>query len=359
MALRDLASVPYLPFLSLRPAEMRALQELPDRTKDHLLPLVHLRPWTTALQLQSALDRLNEAYGPRPTVIAVGAAEGSGSKPVHVDLARLRHKGSGYANWCDFIAKPGHEHFIPAVQLEAFDEVDQQVTCFYELGRGIVVVVPKAAYAALGAIATKIGLLTNGGVDTCFVLDEEYVANDPLERAVFVVNHCRNIRQSCPVASIAISGSSFPDNFKSVTAKLILERLLFDEVASKIGTWGMIYSDRGSARYERQKGGGGQPAPRIDYPLPYDWRFYRSDLDGFDGYAEQARMLLRAQPSVFDPALRIWGTLMIERTAGGDSSAIKTPARSTAVRINIHLQRQTFINDPASLYDTEDDWKGG
>lgn len=121
----------------------------------------------------------------------------------------------------------------------------------------------------------------------------------------------------------------------------------------------MIYSDRGSARYERQKGGGGQPAPRIDYPLPYDWRFYRSDLDGFDGYAEQARMLLRAQPSVFDPALRIWGTLMIERTAGGDSSAIKTPARSTAVRINIHLQRQTFINDPASLYDTEDDWKGG
>ena len=72
----------------------------------------------------------------------------------------------------------------------------------------------------------------------------------------------------------------------------------------------------------------------------------------------QAEKLLDNEPPIFDALLRVWGTQMIERTANGDPTAIKTPARSTAVRINLHLQRQTFFNDPIGLYDTEDDWDG-
>ena len=60
----------------------------------------------------------------------------------------------------------------------------------------------------------------------------------------------------------------------------------------------------------------------------------------------------------WDENLWIWGTQMIGRTALGDQHAIISPARSTAVRINIHLHRQTFYDAPPDeLYDTEDDWE--
>jgi hypothetical protein len=99
------------------------------------------------------------------------------------------------------------------------------------------------------------------------------------------------------------------------------------------------------------------PSPRIDYPLPLDWRFYRSeDLMGFAGYRQQARILTRS--SIWNPALRVWGTQMIERTVAGDTSAISNPARSTAARINLHLQVQTFYDDPDAAEDTDEDWVG-
>lgn len=146
--------------------------------------------------------------------------------------------------------------------------------------------------------------------------------------------------------------------FTGIVRQDIFERLVFDQVAAQVGQGAMIYSDRGSVRVERQRGGGGQPAPRIDYPQAGRWNFFRTPREGFPGYRDMAERLQQEQPSIFDSSLRVWGTLMIERTASHDSSAIRTPARSTAVRINLHLQRQTFFNDPIGLYDTEDDWGG-
>lgn len=359
MPLRPLSSVPYLPFLSLRPSEMRALEELPNKTKDRLLPVVHLRPWTTAFMLQASLDRLQQAYGDRPTVIAIGPPEQAGAlRPVHSELARLRLSGGGYQNWCDFIADTGHEHFIPAVQLEDVDHLSGQLTFFHQLGRGLFVIVPRPAYVSLRPLAAAIGQLTDGGRDTCIILDEEVASRDSLERAAILVGHCRAVQENCPNAIISISGSSFPEQFTSIVRQDIFERLLFDQVAARIGQDRMIFSDRGSARVERQRGGGGQPAPRIDYPQAGRWSFFRSSQEGFAGYRDMALEVQRQQPPIFDASLRVWGTLMIERTANNDSSAIRTPARSTAVRINLHLQRQTFFNDPISLYDTEDDWAG-
>jgi hypothetical protein len=48
---------------------------------------------------------------------------------------------------------------------------------------------------------------------------------------------------------------------------------------------------------------------------------------------------------------------MIERTIAGDRSAISSPQKSTAARINLHLQVQAFFNDPGLAEETEDDWE--
>jgi hypothetical protein len=58
----------------------------------------------------------------------------------------------------------------------------------------------------------------------------------------------------------------------------------------------------------------------------------------------------------WDAGLRLWGTQMIERTSLGDPDAITSPARATATRINIHLHRQLFFDDPDGLYETDEDW---
>lgn len=356
MAMRPFSKVPYLPFLSLRPAEMLALEELPSATKDKMLPLIHLRPWTTAFALQSGLDRLTTAYGNRPTVIAVGAPETAANlRPVHRELAKLRDAEGGYRNWCRFIEDEGHEHFIPAVQIDDPSGIDSQVRTFYELGRGLVVIVPRPALGGLRALAKSVSRLTDSGRETCFVLDERRTSVDSLGRAVFMAAHCEEIREACPYAAISISGSSFPDNFKGVAGQEIYERVLFNQVVAKIGSKRMIYSDRGSARVERM-GGGGLPMPRIDYPQEQRWSFFRSQSEGMAGYRQMAKDAMKPENGVFDKQLRVWGTLMIERTAEGVEPSIKTPARSTAVRINLHLQRQTFFNDPVGLYETDDDW---
>lgn len=360
MALRPLATVSYLPLLSLRPAEMRALQELPNKTKDRMLPAIELRPWLGANLLEKGLERLSEAYGDRPTIVAINAAElVEKPRPVHAELAALRHSAGGYANWCEFIA--ARPNFIPAVQITDASQIGPQVGCFHALGRGLAIVVGSGALPGLQPLALTVGLMSAGGADTCFILDLGKGSKDPLQLAVLVVGYCNTIRQHCPYASIAIAASSFPDDFKSVTFQEIYERQLFRAVSQNF-VGGLIYSDRGSARYERQTGGGGMPKPRIDYPLDRYWLFYRTELDGFPGYQNRAQALIDARDPngqrYFDASLRVWGTLMIERTAAKDTSAIKTPARSTAVRINLHLQRQTFFGDPVGLRDTEDDWGG-
>lgn len=359
------SKVPYLPFLSLRPAEMAALEELPEKTKDRLLPVIHLRPWVSAYALQSGLDRLTAAYGTRPTVIAVGPPESASKlRPVHGELARLRDGEGGYRNWCEFIEDRGHEHFIPAVQLTDAAQIERQVRTFYELDRGLVVIVPRGALAGLRDLTRAVARQTEEGRHACFVIDEGRMDRDALSRAATLVGHCDTIRSICPQAHISISGSSFPDEFKGKKSQDIFERLLFDEVVAQVGTRRMIFSDHGSARVERQSGGGGLPAPRIDYPTDAVWSFFRTDDDkGIDGYQKVANALLKARvgdeetdPKLFDKKLRVWGTLMIERTAKKLEPTISTPARSTAVRINLHLQRQTFFGDAVGLYETEDDW---
>ena len=126
----------------------------------------------------------------------------------------------------------------------------------------------------------------------------------------------------------------------------------------------MIYSDRGSARADRITGGGGIPSPRIDYPLPNDWRFVREEFDDYaNPYEGEKEMLYtRAANTIMDqgywnPELHVWGTQMIELTGKGDEFGIRSAMKSTSVRINIHLHQQLYYDSPIELMDTDEDWE--
>ncbi|ABI62418.1 beta family protein [Granulibacter bethesdensis] len=351
--MRALDEVNYIPLLSLRPAEMQALEELPERDKDLLLPFFQLGPWTTAHHLSSALTRMEESYGDRPCFVTLAEPDqNGGDRPVHQQLAALRNPENGYDAWCKFIEN--QSNFIPAVQLHTPTQLNTQVSRLHSLGRGLIVSVEQAGFAGLTALAQIIGTLTDAGSGVVFLLDFGKIrdANAVEGRALDL---SQQVLQVAPQSFISISASSFPDSFGTCTGQEIYERVAFNNAASKAGTR-LIYSDRGSARAERQLGGGGPPIPRIDYPLRGEWKFFRSE-DGEDriaAYIEQAQDVIRS--SDWDADLRIWGTQMIERTALGDHSAIVSPKRSTAARINIHLHRQLFYGNPDAMYDTDDEW---
>jgi hypothetical protein len=355
VTLRSWTDVAYLPILGMRPAEMRALEELPGQTKDALLPLIPLRPWVGSHHLQSTLDRIEKSYGQRPVIVSVGERETAKDRPVFAELDRLREPDDGFANWCEFIE--AHPNYIPVAQL-GIDPVQEpgQISQLHALQRGLVLHLEQPTFGALGAISTIAGGLTRGGDGVCFIIDFGVATADHLQVAALALGYIQTLRAHSPHAHVSISASSFPNGFTNLLQQPIYERRLFNELAGRPGAERLIYSDRGSARAEQLSGGSGVIPSRIDYPLFDDWKFYRSEETGFNGYVEQARALIATGD--WNSDLRVWGTQMIERTARGDHSAIDTPAKSTAARINLHLQLQTFYGRSDEAEDTEEDWEG-
>lgn len=362
--MRDLKDVSYIPLLTVRPAEMQALEELPEHDKNLMMPFFHLGPWTTAHHLSSSLTRIEEAYGERPCFVTLADPEiNDGDRPVHRELAALRNPDNGYECWCKFIEN--QRGFVPTLQLsprppnenshqKARDEIREQADNLYSLDRGLLVSLERRGFQLAESLAKIIAPITNQGEKICFLFDFGRLTEANFVEGETVVYASKVLRE-LPNARIAMSASSFPETFGGTSEQEILERIAFNNILPKIGER-LIYSDRGSARAERQLGGGGAPLPRIDYPQRTLWEFFRSDepADRHDAYFEQARKAMRSEN--WDANLRVWGTQMIERTALEDHSAIVSPKRATAARINIHLHRQLFYNDLKGMYDTDDDW---
>jgi hypothetical protein len=287
----------------------------------------------------------------------MGEREPANERPVHAELQGLRDPARGFHEWCVFFER--NPNYIPAIQFSPeVDQEEAQIARLFGMARGLAVVVESQAFPAIAVIAQRIGQRSEGGRGVCIVLDFGVAGRDHLEVAARATGYIDTIRQFAPEAYVALSASSFPDNFVGRTEQQIYERRLFNALPAMPN---LIYSDRGSARVERQAGGGGLPAPRIDYPLVEDWKFFRCEdgTTGFAGYRGQAKVLMATEGNgIWNPKLRVWGTQMIERTAAGDTSAIGSPQKATAARINLHLQRQAFYDIPGDAEDTDEDWLG-
>jgi hypothetical protein len=354
--LRNLSDVSYLPLLAVRPAEMLALQSLPERDKNLLLPIFRLQPWVGARKLESALARIADAYGDRPYFVTLSDPDVVDKRrQVHDQLDELRDASGGFDAWCRFLEDPKRSNLIPSLQLTNVGEFDAQAQRLNALRRGLLVPLEIGGFPFIRAIASRTAALTDGGRDVLFLLDWGRQTRSLLLLEAEATGYVQSILEVAPNAMVALSASTFPESFTSLTRQSIYEREFFEAVSQRSDR--VIFSDRGSARAERTTGGGGVPAPRIDYALSRSWHFFRSDSsdDRPSAYQTQASHLMK-DTAIWDSNLRLWGTQMIERTALGDEGAITSAARSTAVRINIHLHRQLFFGDPAAGYDTDEEW---
>lgn len=350
----DFQTVPYIPILSVRPAEMNALLELPEKDKGALLPFILLRAWLGSHSIDNSLDKISEVYGDRPWVIDIDPyyQAKDKSRPVHDTLKDLKDATNGYEHWCDFVEKLPNA--IPCLQIDNIDELGAQIPKLIAFGRGIAVRIPMDMKPDIDAL---LGVLSPmQGHSPLIVLDYGQRNKDLLVGAAEAIAIVDKINQVMPNASIALSASTFPSSFVGVPNQEIFERQFFNMVRAASPDASLIYCDRGSARAKPLGGGGGVPAARIDYPLSNEWKFYRVDAPPPDGYPEAAKIVTK-DTAVWNKRLRLWGTNQILLAAKGDGDAIRSPVRSTAVRINIHLHTQLHYGEPPEEFvDTDDDW---
>ncbi len=348
----DFSEFSYVPIVEVRPSEMTAMEELAPAVKDLLLPHITLKPWLSAHHIEPVIAKVGAAVGHRPVIIDVTReplALGETRRPVHDAFDSLRDPTNGYLNFFKFIEE--HENFVPSLQLAARGELPRQIQRAAALERGIVVKLTEPGFGASVEIAERLRRIDQEKI--YFILDYQHKSRELLTRAAGAIGYVEGIRAVLPNCYISVSASTFPSAFGGLDRQTIFERQFHDAVVGQIGADRIIYSDRASVR-ERQSGGGGAPAPRIDNATQQEWTFFREDNDSIDRDVRYQQAATRAIRSESWVDLGIWGTTQIINTANG-AAAIVSPQRSTAARINIHVHQQAnFGALPAP--DTESDW---
>ena len=353
---------------------MNALEELPDKDRDIILPIMPLRGWVGSKKLKNSISRIEKAIGERlwvadidPTFIEDNIdyiLTGKYPREVFDEIKSLLDPANGYNNWCQYITNIPNA--IPSLQLQDLEQLEPQIIQFNSLGRGIVVKFTTTDINS-GRHLEVLNIVSKLNIDDIFVIfDYGQVSREVLTFAASIVFEVQNSQAILPDAIFSISCSSFPSSFskESYGENPIYERLLFNIVTNACSEIRMVYSDRGGARAEKISGGGGIPSPRIDYPLANDWRFIRKEFEDFESPGENEKEILYTEVATelmdseyWNPDLHVWGTQVIELTSKGDKFGINSATKATAVRLNIHLHQQLHYGTPRDLIDTDEDWE--
>ncbi|BCR27082.1 hypothetical protein KAM448_33550 [Aeromonas caviae] len=361
----------YLPILALSPAEMAAIEELPGKDRDCMLPLFLLKGWGASSKLSNSIERIKKSIEGRRWIADIDEGfidgkkdeDGNYPRPVFYEIEELLDADNNFQKWFEFVSS--HENITPTLRYnDSCNEecIKNQANNLYGLGRGLVVrvfmktikpdVFNKIVVALRESFCKEIlFLLDYGDIDRSTLVEVE-------ENTLLI----SKLQSFFPGAIFSISSSSFPNSFSgSYRGEIpIYERQFYNKIVKALPDASFVYSDRGGARAEKNKGGGGTPPPRIDYPLKNDWRFVRKELNEEAGeerktlYKEAALEVIKSD--YWEPSLALWGTQMIELTSKGDDYGITNPNRATAVRINIHLYLQLHYHDLIEGLDTDEEW---
>ena len=362
----------YVPILSISVAEMSALEQLPEKDKDLILPILPIKGWATSLHLENTIKKIEKTINKRRWIASIDTSflndnpqfllTGSYPRPVFYELLSLMDPKDGYLKWYEYIlALPSA---IPSLIWGDISQIPKQIDNLNSIGRGIVLIItsktdPYEAQSALSHVS-KLKLS-----NVLVVLELGQINSSTISQNVFISNRIKQFSIAAPAGHYAISASSFPTSFSGYnrSENTIYERMLFNKIKNNCPEINLIYSDRGSARSEKMNGGGGVPSPRIDYPLKDEWKFIREEFEDSSAPAEGEKEALYSKiaseiinSEYWDADLKLWGTQLIELTSKYDKYGINSPARATAARINIHLYLQLHYDVNIDDLDTDDDW---
>ena len=358
----------YLPMLGLKPAEMLAIEELPEKDKDIILPIFPLRKWANSKKFKNSIVRIEKSIGKRFWLADIDLESLNDNKDktdndAIKELLELNLPNNGYENWVSFISK--NDSIIPIALLGDVSQFETEIDNLCALNRPIAVrfrmsgefKINNDDFNSIFKVLMQkkfdyglIVILDYGDVSRVNLLDYKKLS--------ILINSINRILKN---SYISISGTSFPYSFSGtyIGEIPIYERQIFNKVQLDCPSVKLIYSDRASTRALKNSGGFITP-PRIDYPLKNDWRFIRKDAPAIRSdkqalYQEAAIDIMNSDYWAI-PTPALWGRQMIEKTSLDDPYGINSPIRATSVRINLHLYQQLHYFDDLSEIDTEEEW---
>lgn len=339
----------YVPLLYTRLAEIRALRELPEVSKNLLVPVFKLRPWLNAKSLSRALEVIEESVGNRLYGLDLDDFKFDPNpdpdKQARVDFAALFQPEGGFENYYDLVREGGNR--VPVFRsINSNDvQIDAQLDQVEEIGRGVFV---RFKVQEPGSFLNVAQAIADRGVDNpVFILDCGW-GRDILALAALASQFAQNLIEISENFEIVIAGSSFPDAFGGLGDRFeisAVERQLYAEVRRQVNFPALYYGDWGSTRPPTDP----VPmrnVPRIDIARPNNWVSWRSEDE--ETYVEVARRVVT--DSAWDGELGIWGEYMISATAEDADVRIKAPAMAAAVRVNLHLHQQANFENPDRLH---------
>jgi hypothetical protein len=335
--------------LHARLAEIRALRELPDSTKNLLFPVIKIRPWLNAKSLDKAFEAVEQAIGNRLYAVDLDSTKytppSDNQTPAQAAFSDLFNSASGYKTYYEKVSEGPNR--IPVFQgiTDLATDVDLQLSHVREMDRGLVIRSTPTSPGKMLEIAQKVSDLR---IDNCvFVIDCGW-GRDILSSASLCASLVQSIIDLRGDLEVVVGGSSFPIDFSDRGTRFqttLIERPLFQEVRRLVNGGDLVYGDWGSTRPPTDP----VPmrnVPRIDIATPVNWISWRSE-NGED-YSDIANRTV--QDSDWDGSLGIWGEYMIVSTANGAGDCIRSPAMAAAVRVNIHLHQQANFDNPTGLH---------
>ena len=209
----DLTTASYVPTLFLRPAEVRAVRELPDFAKDKLCPIFCLKPWQGAKKLSAAMDKIYEVFGDRPYFLDVDYFKKTTDpdREANISFNGIKNSANGHEDWINFfaeypqaypcvIAHHGIENAILS-QVEGFTKQEKffLVRLSKELGENLDAVVDLVCKTE----HSNFGFVVDVGWRRDLIKNEDWAAS--------LIKRIADVRgDSIP---IVLTGSSFPDFF--------------------------------------------------------------------------------------------------------------------------------------------------
>ena len=350
----------YVPTLAIRPSEMNGLEFLPGATKDKMTPCILLAPWANSNTLERAIDRVERAYPNRTYFLDIDRdyqCTNSESEPQQKLLSLLDPRNA-FANWIEFVEE--HDNVLPCIQSRGQDEsnIREQIEKIQELGRPYCLRIVRDRFPSnIGDMVAAINAV--GSADFAIILEGGWT-DDPLGISIWfegvMTSALREINVDVPVVLSCTSMPKLFTRFSGITPVPFSNRQLIENIKENSNRTSIIYGDWGSTRPREFRGGASRPVDRIDYPTKNSWHIARNKDEAWD--FEKAAKKLIAKTDTWDGTLGIWGEEMIFQTAINEEIGIDTAQKNVAARVNIHLHRQAFYDQPdLSGINFDEDWE--
>ena len=346
----------YIPTLAIRPSEMNGLEYLPGLSKDRMVPVILLAPWSSARSLNKAMERVEKAYPRRPFFLDVDRdyIPTNTESLAQSEWLELRDPSNGFQAWRNFWTK--YPKVMPCLQLDgqSEEEIREQIEYIQANEREFCLRIelqrmPQNLHASIDA------LVDVGTADFTVVIEGGWV-RDPLmlyaQAHGLITGVLANLDGRVP---IAVSCTSMPKGFQEIEGleeRPFSNHQLLNQIRRGTNRDTILYGDWGSTK-PRDDGFGRTPLPRIDYPTDEAWHIARNKEDDW-GYQNAAQKIVDSPAWSGD--LRIWGEEMIQVTTVNPEFAIDTPQKNVAARVNIHLHRQALFGDDIGGIDLDEDW---